>query len=181
MKNSDTNPEIQSRQPKKAHYGGWLFLAVVLLVYIITAMFDRDLVLLSITFFSGLMGKVAPVLLLVFGLIFLFNYLLNPQLIQSYLGAKSGIKGWLLSVVAGILSTGPVTAWYVMLSDLRQQGMTPSLAAVFLYSRAVKLPLLPLLVYYFGLRYTWVLCVYLIGFSIVNGLIMGRVGADKVS
>jgi len=174
VKDPERNPKNPSQNAKQRGYGGWWFLAVVLVIYIITALFDRDLVLLSITFFSGLIVKVTPVLLLVFGLIFLFNYLLNPQLIQSYLGAKSGMKGWLLAIVGGILSTGPVSAWYVMLSDLRRQGMTTSLAAVFLYSRAVKLPLLPMLVYYFGLQYTFVLSVYLIGFSIINGLIMGR-------
>jgi uncharacterized membrane protein YraQ (UPF0718 family) len=179
MKNSDINPENKPQKTKQRSYGGWWFLAVVLVVYIITAWFDRDLVLLSITFFSELISKVAPVLLLVFGLIFLFNYLLSPRLIQNYLGAKSGIKGWLLAMVGGILSTGPVSAWYVVISDLRQQGMTVSLAAVFLYSRSVKLPLLPLLVYYFGLQYALVLSVYLIGFSIINGLIMGRIGVDQ--
>jgi len=45
-----------------------------------------------------------------------------------------------------------------------------------LYSRAVKLPLLPLLVHYFGLGYTMVLVLYLIGFSIIGGLLMERIG-----
>lgn len=180
MTDPEINTENKPQKAKQKSYGGWWFLAVVLVIYIITALFDRDLVLRSISFFSALIASVAPVLLLVFGLIFLFNYFLNPRLIQRYLGAKSGVKGWLLAIVGGILSTGPITAWYVMLRDLRQQGMTSSLAAVFLYSRAVKLPLLPLLVFYFGLQYTVILSVYLIGFSMINGLIMGRVHHDRI-
>jgi hypothetical protein len=78
--------------------------------------------------------------------------------------------------VAGILSTGPVYAWYAVLHDLRQKGMRASLVAAMLYSRAVKLPLLPLLVHYFGLGYTMVLALYLIGFSIIGGLLMERIG-----
>ncbi|WP_455212372.1 hypothetical protein [Kaarinaea lacus] len=180
MTDPATNNKDNPQKPEQRSYGGWWFLAVVLIIYVITALFDLDLVLTSIGFFSGLLGKVLPVLILVFGLIFVFNYLLDPQLIHRYLGAKSGVKGWLLAMVGGILSTGPVTAWYIMLRDLRQQGMTSSLAAVFLYSRAVKLPLLPLLIYYFGFHYTVVLSVYLIGFSLINGIIMGRVHPDQI-
>jgi uncharacterized membrane protein YraQ (UPF0718 family) len=179
MTDPATNNKNTSQQTEQTSYGGWWFLAVVLIIYIVTALFDRDLVLTSISFFSGLLVKVVPVLLLVFGLIFLFNYFLNPQLIKSYLGAKSGLKGWLLAMVGGILSTGPVSAWYVVLRELRQQGMTTSLAAVFLYSRAVKLPLLPLMVYYFGLPYTLLLSGYFIIFSIINGLIMGKICQDQ--
>ncbi|KPJ87198.1 MAG: hypothetical protein AMJ53_18530 [Gammaproteobacteria bacterium SG8_11] len=180
MTDPTTNNKHKPQKPQQRSYGGWWFLAVGLIIYIITALFDRNLVLTSIDFFSGLLGKVVPVLLLVFGLIFLFNYFFNPQIINRYLGAKSGFAGWLLAIIGGILSTGPVTAWYVMLRDLRQQGMTSSLAAVFLYSRAVKLPLLPLLIYYFGFHYTVVLCVYLIGFSMINGFIIGRVHPDQI-
>jgi uncharacterized membrane protein YraQ (UPF0718 family) len=175
MTDPQTNSDIEPKKKARKRYGGWWFLAVVVVIYIATAWFDRELALISIGFFSGLVGKVAPVLLLVFGLIFLFNYFLNPQLIQKYLGRQSGLKGWLLAVVGGILSTGPVTAWYAMLSELRQQGMSSSLAAAFLYGRAVKLPLLPLLGYYFGITYTLVLCAYLIGFSVINGLIMKEI------
>ena len=180
MTDPTTSNTSKPQKPKQRSYGGWWFLAVVLILYIIAALVDLDLVLTSLSFFSGLLGKVLPVLLFVFGLIFLFNYFLNPQLIKNYLGAQSGFKGWMLAVLGGILSTGPVTAWYVMLRDLRQQGMTSSLAAVFLYSRAVKLPLLPLLIYYFGFHYTVVLSVYLIGFSMISGLIMGRVHPDQI-
>jgi hypothetical protein len=47
-----------------------------------------------------------------------------------------------------------------------------ALAAVFLYSRAGKLPLLPLMIHYFGAAYTLVLCLYLLGVSIINGVSM---------
>jgi phosphoenolpyruvate carboxylase len=52
--------------------------------------------------------------------------------------------------------------------------MRASLAAVFLYSRAIKLPLLPLMIQYFGTNYTLVLCLYLLGFSFVSGALMAK-------
>ncbi|MEJ2315938.1 MAG: hypothetical protein P8Y83_03140 [Gammaproteobacteria bacterium] len=52
--------------------------------------------------------------------------------------------------------------------------MRPALVAVFLYSRAIKLPLLPLMIHYFGLAYTLLLIAYLLLFSLLNGMAMKR-------
>jgi uncharacterized membrane protein YraQ (UPF0718 family) len=155
--------------------GGWIFLAVVLFIYGATGLVDYELVLKAITIFTPLLDKVLPVLALVFVLIFSVDLLLDPKRVEKYLGRSSGILGWLAAIVAGILSTGPVYAWYAVLHDLRQKGMRTALVAAMLYSRAVKLPLLPLLVHYFGLGYTIVLAFYLIGFSIIGGLLMERI------
>jgi uncharacterized membrane protein YraQ (UPF0718 family) len=148
---------------------------VVLMIYGLTAVVDSELALRALAGFTQLLDKVLPALALVFVLIFAINLLLDPQRVRKYLGKQSGIKGWLTAIVAGILSTGPVYAWYAVLRDLRQKGMRTSLVAVLLYSRAVKLPLLPLLVHYFGLNYTLVLVLYLIGFSVISGLIMEKI------
>jgi len=88
--------------------------------------------------------------------------------------------GWLTAIVTGILSTGPVYAWYAVLHDLREKGMRTSLISVVLYNRAIKLPLLPLLIHYFGLTYTVVLALYLIGFSIIGGIILEKVLGEPV-
>jgi len=69
---------------------------------------------------------------------------------------------------------GPVYAWYPMLRELRQKGMRNGLIAAFLYSRAVKLPLLPLMIHYFGVAYAVVLSLYLIAFSILSGIVIER-------
>jgi len=145
------------------------------MIYGLTAVVDSELALRALAGFTQLLDKVLPALALVFVLIFAINLLLDPQRVRKYLGKQSGIKGWLTAIVAGILSTGPVYAWYAVLRDLRQKGMRTSLVAVLLYSRAVKLPLLPLLAHYFGLNYTLVLVLYLIGFSVISGLIMEKI------
>lgn len=155
--------------------GGWVFLAVVVLIYGVTAFVAPELTLRAVAFFVQVLDRVIPLLALVFVLIFLFDLFLNPKRIEKYIGKKSGLKGWLVAIVAGILSSGPVYAWYTVLSELREKGMRTSLVAVFLYNRAVKFPLLPLMVHYFGVRYTLVLSLYLIGFSIISGLIMEKI------
>jgi phosphoenolpyruvate carboxylase len=57
--------------------------------------------------------------------------------------------------------------------------MRMPLAAVFLYSRAIKIPLLPLMIHYFGTAYTLVLCLYLLGFSIICGFLMAWLEARQ--
>jgi uncharacterized membrane protein YraQ (UPF0718 family) len=160
---------------KTAGRGGWIFLALVVMLYGIVALLDAGLASRAGELFVRLLGKLLPALLLVFVLLFLMNLLLDPRRVRRYLGRHSGLKGWLVAMVAGVLSTGPVYAWFAVLRDLREKGMRTALVAVMLYARAVKLPLLPLLVHYFGAVYTVVLVVYLLIFSVFSGAIMERI------
>lgn len=153
--------------------GGWLFLGLMLLIYCATALIDFTLARQSLLFFGEVFIQIVPVLVLVFVLMVLLNLFLTPKRIKNYLGKTSGLKGWLLAMVSGIFSTGPIYTWYILLGELKQRGMKTSLVAVFLYSRAVKLPLLPLLIHYFGVQYTLILSLYLICFSILSGIITG--------
>ena len=54
-----------------------------------------------------------------------------------------------------------------------------TLLYTFLYSRAVKLPLLPLMIHYFGLAYTLILCLYLIIFAVINGILVEKLVPQK--
>jgi len=103
-------------------------------------------------------------------LMFLFDFFLTAERIESWLGSGSGMRGWLLAAAAGVLSTGPIYPWYGILAELREKGMRTALAAVFLYARAIKLPLFPAMAHYFGLRYTVMLSLFIAGFSILSGL-----------
>jgi uncharacterized membrane protein YraQ (UPF0718 family) len=153
--------------------GGWFFLAAVLLLYAATALGSPGLAMEALAFSFNMLDQAIPVLGIVFALIFLFELFLNPRRVEAYLGATSGLWGWAVAVGAGILATGPVYAWYALIGELRAKGMKASLAAAFLYARAVKFPLLPLLIHYFGLTYTVVLSVYLVIAAVLSGLFMG--------
>jgi uncharacterized membrane protein YraQ (UPF0718 family) len=166
---------VKKHTKKRGITNGWKFLMVVLVIYGISGLINASQTSRAIGAFTQLLDTVLPALALIFLLIFSIDLFLNPKRIETYLGQQSGIKGWLVAIIGGILSTGPVYAWYALLSELKQKGMRPSLVAVFLYSRAVKLPLLPLLVHYFGIRYTIVLILYLIIFSLIGGLAMEKI------
>jgi len=154
--------------------GGWLFLALVVLAHGVAAALDPGLGAQARAAFLRMLESVAPVLALVFALIFLVERFLTPERTQAWLGRGAGPRGWLLALLAGVISTGPVYAWYALLAELRAKGMRTALIAVALYARAIKLPLLPLLAHYFGLRYMLVLSLWLAVFAIVNGLLTER-------
>ena len=159
--------------------GAWYFLAGMVIVYLF-------IFLLSPADFIGiaqllltLLEKLIPALASVYALVFFINLFLKPKKIARHLGKESGVKGLLIATTAGILSAGPIYAWYPLLADLREKGMTSKLTTVFLYNRAVKIPLLPMTIYYFGLRFTITLTVLMIAFSVLNGwLVENIVGSE---
>jgi len=114
----------------------------------------------------------------VFILLLAFNLFLKPAHIVKFFGKKSGIKGIMLSSAAGIISMGPVFAWYPLLRELREKGAANSLMAIFINSRAIKPFLLPVMISYFGLRYVTVLTAVTVAGTIVAGYITGVLSRD---
>jgi uncharacterized membrane protein YraQ (UPF0718 family) len=113
--------------------------------------------------------QILPVLMLVILLMGLVDYFLRPKTVAEYVGKESGIKGWFFAISAGMLSHGPIYIWYPFLKGLRDQGMRDGLIATFLYNRAIKIHLLPLMIYYFGIAFVIVLSFYMILASLVVG------------
>ena len=93
---------------------------------------------------------------------FLLNLLVKPAHISRFLGKGAGLRGIALSSAAGILSMGPIYAWYPLLKDLREKGASAFHLANFLGNRAVKPFLLPVMVFYFGWAFTVVLNVLIV-------------------
>lgn len=152
--------------------GGWLFLAIVLLAYGLLGSFDPEAATRALDHFLHMFKQVLPALGLVFVLLYIADLVLTPNWIMQHLGPTAGWKGWLAVVTAGMLSLGPIYVWYSLLSELQKKGMRTAFGASFLYSRAIKLPLLPVMIHYFGLAYTLVLCLYLILFSFLTGILV---------
>jgi uncharacterized membrane protein YraQ (UPF0718 family) len=134
----------------------------------------------SLGLFARVMYQVLPILGLVFLLLFLANLVLQPKWIRRYLGKGSGTRGWLAAVLGGMFSLGPIYPWYAMLGELQEKGMRRALIAAFLYSRAVKLPLLPLMIHYFGVAYTVILCLYLLVFSVLSGIVVEKLTLRRI-
>lgn len=161
--------------------GGWVFLALVVAAYGVTAVAAPEKAGAAVANFLPMLRTVAPVLLLVLALMLLCERLFTPQRVERWLGRGSGARGWLVAAVAGAVATGPVYPWYALLAELRRKGMRPGLVAVLLYARAVKLPLLPLMAHYFGAPFALVLSGWILAFALLSGLVMGRFAAEAGS
>ena len=169
------------KKTEKKGRSGLLFLATVIALYGITFTLDSQLALAALEFAGKMLYQMIPVLAVVFVLIFVSNLLLHPDWVRAQVGKGSGLRGWAIAVISGVLSVGPVYPWYALLGDLKAKGMRTALIAVFLYSRGIKLPLLPLMIHYFGMAFTLVLAAYLTLFSLFGGLILEKLVDDEPS
>lgn len=147
--------------------------------YVALSLWDLPLAKQALTAFGRLTIRILPVLLLVFALMFFSNLLLGQDRVARFVGQGSGLRGWIFAVAGGILSSGPIYMWYPLLSDLRAQGMSERFMAAFLYNRAVKIPLIPMMAFYFGWSFTLVLSVYMVLLSVANGVVVERLAGGN--
>ena len=158
--------------------GKWYFLLVMILIYLFLLFFKSDSFVSASLFFLDILKKIIPILLAVFVLMSLINYFFTPKIISKYF-KKKGIKKWFFVIVGGILSTGAIYVWYPLLADLKNKGLSYGLIACFLYNRAIKIPMIPLMIFYFSLKYVVILCFVMIFMSVVQGIIIDKIIGDK--
>ncbi len=161
------------KKPEKpfAFRGKYLFLTV-LLFYSVLFLVNSQSALLAIQKSWDVLTKILPILALVIFFTALINYFFKPRQIAIHLGQDSGINGWLWALASGVISHGPMYAWYSLLEDLRSHGMKDELIVVFFASRAIKVPLLPVMVDYFGLLFTILISFYMLLGALLQGLCM---------
>lgn len=111
---------------------------------------------------------------LVFCSMIALNLFLTPPQFEKITQNGSGVKQTLFAAIAGILSTGPIFAWYPILKDLRDRGAAPSLMAVFLVNRAVKPALLPMMISLFGWSFVLLFTLLTVAASFCVGFCINR-------
>lgn len=154
---------------KKTRMTGKYFLGSVLALYLASGLFSPEKTAKALEASLHLLLTLLPLFAAVILLSALIGYWLRPEALARYLGAQSGIRGWGIALLAGVLSHGPMYAWYPMLSTLKNQGMGNALITVFLYARAVKLPLLPLMIDYFGVAFSLLLNAFILLGALLQG------------
>ena len=122
----------------------------------------------------GIFLQVVPVLVVV--VLFMTGANLVPNaFVKQHMGVESGFKGYIVAVIAGTLSHGPVYAWYPFLSELREKGVSNGKLAAFLYARAIKIPLLAAMVFYFGISFTILFSIVILVGAFVLGFLFERI------
>ena len=107
----------QTGKPQKCY--SVYFLVAVLLLYLVLFPFTPEGVRKSLWASGRLLSKIIPVFLLVILVMAVIQYFLTPKTVSKYVGQGSGLKGWMLAILTGILSHGPIYAWYPVLKELR--------------------------------------------------------------
>ncbi|MFT7878935.1 MAG: permease [Sulfurimonas sp.] len=148
---------------------GHVMLLLVGSLYLLAAVLDPTSAYQALSNSLEVLRTVLPVLLVVLFLMTLINAYIQPEKISHYLGENSGLKGWLIALVGGVLSHGPSYIWYPMLSDLRAKRVNDGLIITFFYARAIKVPWLPMMASYFGLVFTTVLTFYILVAAVIQG------------
>ncbi len=171
------NKEQQSIIPKRKKSkkrSGFVMLSVVGCMYLLTFYFNPQAGQDALLAAFEILKMIIPILLVVFFLMALLHTFVDSKSISRHIGEQSGVRGWVIALVGGILSHGPAYVWYPMISDLRKHGARDGLIVAFFYTRSIKLPWLPLMVSYFGLVFTVVLTLLVILSAWIQGMIVDK-------
>ena len=156
---------------QKIEFKGVKFLGIVVLIYFILSFIDFNGAVNSFLNTLSVLNNIWPLFLFIICLTTAINYFLKPKHIINHLGENSGKKGVFYALIGGIISHGPMYAWYGILDDLRKNGAKDELLIIFLYARAIKIPMIPFSIAVFGTPFTIAISLYILVFAILQGKI----------
>ncbi len=148
------------------------FLIFVGLVYFLLFIKDSSSAIMAIKNTAIMLVKIFPLLVIVLFFMSVVNLYIESGKIKEHMGKESGIKGIMYAIIAGILVSGPPYVLFPMLRDLKKGGARSGLLAIFLYNRNIKIPYIPVMIYYFGLNFTIIISTLIVLFSILNGMLV---------
>jgi uncharacterized membrane protein YraQ (UPF0718 family) len=163
----------KSKNKKKQLFNRIYFLLGSIVLVVGVFLFNPENTLKALKYSARIFLGIIPVLILVIILMASANFFMTRERITRYIGKSSGLRGYSIAAFSGVISHGPIFAWYPLIGELVNEGMNIELAAIFLYTRAIKLPLLPILIYYFGLKFVVVWFLWLIIGSFILGKTTG--------
>jgi uncharacterized membrane protein YraQ (UPF0718 family) len=150
----------------------WLFPLGVICLYGIGLIFAPKNTGRSIHICISMFQQLTLPICLALVMMIVFNRMVSPGTITRFLGQGSGLKGIFLSSLAGIVSMGPVYAWYPLFKTLKDKGVSVFNIANFIGNRSIKPALLPVMVTSFGWNFTSAFVLMsLVGALIVAGVV----------
>ncbi len=162
MKEKKNQPKIR----------GIYLLVFVAIIYVYLFASGNPIAPLAISTTGKIMLKIIPIIGLVIIFTSIINYFIKPKQLARHLNKDSGIKGWLWALLIGVISHGSMYLWYPMIDELRKKGMRNGLIATFFFARAIKIPFLPMMIHYFGYRFTILLSFYILLSALIQGWLM---------
>ncbi len=160
---------------RKSKFKGFPFLLAVLILYIVLYFIKPERITECIYRWGKNFLFLLPVFALVIFLSALVAYYFPKEKIAKMLKGKSRLRGYNISLIAGIISHGPIFAWFPLLHTLQQSGWSKGGLVTFIYGKSVKLTLIPLMIGFFGLRYTLVFSFFISVGALVQGFLFDQI------
>jgi len=161
-------------------FKGLRFMLLVAALFLTAAIFDPVSAKAALDKSLSILKVLLPIFAIVIFLMALIGYLTQGKSRLENLARQRGVKGWFWALMIGLLSHGPMYAWYPLLEQLRKKGLPDGYITTFFYARAVKLPLLPLMADYFGWAFTFFLTLYIVVASLLQGWIVAWLERGRV-
>ena len=156
---------------KEHEFKGVKFLGFVVLLYILLYVVDASKTIDSLKYFLKNSIKILPVFLLVILLTALINYYFPKERIGQMLQGKPRWQTYMFSLLAGIISMGPVFAWYPLLKNLKDKHLEEGTLVTFFYAKSIKLTLLPIMIGFFGQVFSIIFMVYIAIAALLQGFL----------
>ncbi len=166
MKNGQ---QLDSNKNKK--FQGEKFLLFVILLYGILFLINSKKTIHSLELFGKNTLKIVPIFLFVILIMAIINYYFPKERIAKMFQKKSKFQILMVSLAAGIISHGPVYAWFPMLKNLQNKGLPKSALVTFFYGRSIKLSLLPVMIGFFGQLYTLIFMLFIALAALIQGVL----------
>ncbi len=160
-------------------FQGLKFLGFVALLYVVLFFFNKETTLESLQYFVKNTLSVIPIFIFVIVLTAVIQYFFPKEKIGKMLQSNSRSKTYTVSLIAGIISHGPVFAWFPLLKNLQTKGLKDNYIITFLYARSIKLTLLPIMIGFFGQLYSLIFMVYIAIAALIQGLIFSILKQTK--
>jgi len=147
--------DVEKPEGKKTIIRVFIFPACVVVCYGILSVIEPHKALMALKTSANLFLTVTLPLVLVFLIMLALHLFVTPS-----------------QIIRLFSSMGPIYAWYPLLKKLREEGAGTGPIAIFLYSRAIKPFLLPVMITYFGWVYVGILTALTVFASIAIGSCM---------
>lgn len=152
-----------------------IFIAVIL-INVLLLFFMPEIGQASIQNSSNFLLEVIKILPPVMLLMGLMEVWIPRETFEAHLGAESGIRGALLSILLGAVAAGPLFAAFPIALSMKHKGVRTSNVVIFLGSWAtIKIPMLLMESNFIGLRFAILRLVITIPFILGIGYLMERI------
>ncbi|MCK4716796.1 MAG: permease [Candidatus Marinimicrobia bacterium] len=169
MKNAIKDKQAKERQKNLIGLG-----FVTLIFLIILKMFSEKsstVMDVSLFYFKEMM-VIFPAIVLLMGL---FMVWVSKDIVLKYMGATSGLKGVIISIILGALPTGPLFVAFPLALALKNKGASITNIVVFLSAWAsIKIPQELVEFQFLGLKFMMVRLALTIIFVTIMGMIIEK-------